>query len=66
MQIIKDQIYEGKWYRVAWRNYLVACCDCGLTHSHNFKVINKKLYMKVKIEPKETRLIRKKFPQKKT
>lgn len=27
------QVYFGRWYRIPWRGYKVACCDCGLVHA---------------------------------
>jgi len=31
--------YDGDWIRPRMKGYLVKCCDCGLVHRINFKVI---------------------------
>jgi hypothetical protein len=32
-------IRSGKWERPVHRGYLLACCDCGLTHRFDFRVV---------------------------
>ena len=40
----------GQWDRIKKKGFKMACCDCGLVHRFDFKVINSKneteLYMK--------------------
>ena len=31
---------SGKWERPIHRGYLLACCDCGLTHRYDFRVVD--------------------------
>ncbi len=36
-----EQMKDGEWFEVAsLRNHLMACCDCGLVHRMNFKIID--------------------------
>lgn len=30
---------SGEWVRPVMKNYLMKCCDCGLVHRLDFKVI---------------------------
>ncbi len=39
------QIYDGDWVEVAKTHY-IRCCDCGLVHRYNFKIIKGKLYFR--------------------
>lgn len=32
------QIYDGDWLKAAKSHY-IKCCDCGLTHRFNFRII---------------------------
>lgn len=34
------QQFDGEWIKPRRRGYLMKCCDCGLVHRFNFKVIN--------------------------
>ncbi len=29
---------DGEWVQPYKRNYLLKCCDCGLTHRLNFRI----------------------------
>lgn len=33
------QQYDGDWVRPVMKGYLMKCCDCGLVHRLNFRVI---------------------------
>lgn len=33
---------SGEWLRVPMKNYKEQCCDCGLVHRHNFKIVKDK------------------------
>lgn len=32
-----QQVYEDEWSRCLTKNAKFACCDCGLTHSFDFR-----------------------------
>jgi hypothetical protein len=34
-----EQITVGKWYRIPMRGHTDACCDCGLVHVINYRVM---------------------------
>lgn len=34
-----DQIHENEWIIPVMKGYRMACCDCGLVHELDFKVI---------------------------
>jgi len=33
------QVLDGEWIRPRRKNYYVKCCDCGLVHKVDFKLI---------------------------
>lgn len=33
---------DGEWIQPRRKNYYMKCCDCGLTHALNFRVIKTK------------------------
>ncbi len=33
------QIYAGEWVRPVMKKYRMKCCDCGLVHLVDFRVI---------------------------
>ncbi len=37
------QIHEGEWVQPRRKNYYVQCCDCGLIHKMNFRLIKDKI-----------------------
>lgn len=32
---------EGEWIQPRMRNYFLMCCDCGLTHRMDFRIVRK-------------------------
>ncbi len=38
MSYYKD-VADGEWVRPAMKNYLAKCCDCGLVHKVNYRVV---------------------------
>lgn len=30
---------DGEWVRPIMKGYRISCCDCGLVHEFNFKVV---------------------------
>jgi hypothetical protein len=39
------QVKDGEWIRIRKRNYRDACCDCGLVHTLNFRIVDGTLEM---------------------
>lgn len=37
------QVYSGDWVQPIKKGYKMACCDCGLVHSMNFRVVKGKI-----------------------
>lgn len=31
---------DGEWLQPIKRGYLMGCCDCGLVHRMNFRIVN--------------------------
>ena len=36
------QVHDGEWVMPARRKYRMMCCDCGLVHTLDFKLVKKK------------------------
>lgn len=36
------QVVDGEWVQPVRRGYLMECCDCGLVHRLNFRLIKSK------------------------
>lgn len=37
------QQYEGEWFAPRMKRWFMRCCDCGLTHIMNFRLIGKQI-----------------------
>lgn len=38
------QVYDGEWIQpMPQRGHKITCCDCGLIHKINFRVVNGKV-----------------------
>jgi hypothetical protein len=51
----------GEWIRPVRRGYLLACCDCGLVHRMNFRLLGKKrkrIEFAVFLAPRRTAALR--------
>lgn len=33
------QAHDGDWIVVSWRGFKEQCCDCGLVHKLNFRIV---------------------------
>jgi len=42
MQTKFPQIKDGEWVQPVRRGYLMECCDCGLIHRINFRLVKSK------------------------
>lgn len=34
-----EQVYEGEWVQSKRSGYKVSCCDCGLVHLFNYRLV---------------------------
>jgi hypothetical protein len=52
----------GEWIRPVRRGYLLACCDCGLVHRMNFRLVGgkkrKRIEFAVFLAPRRTAALR--------
>lgn len=39
------QAYDGDWIQPQQKNYQMACCDCGLVHTVNFRIVKGKVQL---------------------
>ena len=48
------QVTDGEWIQEPMRGGKDQCCDCGLVHTVNYKIIDGKLYRQVFRNPQAT------------
>lgn len=54
-----SQIEEGTWYRMPTKTPEVAeCCDCGLVHITEYKIVDGKIFWRTTVDRKATRAAR--------
>jgi hypothetical protein len=44
----------GEWIRPVPTGYKLSCCDCGLVHKHDFRVVDGHVEFRVWAAPRET------------
>lgn len=49
---------ENKWIKPTPKNYGFGCCDCGLVHDLDFKVLNGRVLFRARRNFKDTVLLR--------
>lgn len=50
--------YQGEWVVQKRRGNFIGCCDCGLVHTVNFRMVRGRIEMQVFRNPGETRRCR--------
>ena len=52
------QMIDGVWLGVPKRGFKEQCCDCGLVHKLNFRIVNGKLEIQVYRDERATSAVR--------
>ena len=39
------QVLDGEWIRPRMKGWKMACCDCGLVHTMNFRLIGGRVHL---------------------
>ena len=54
--IVEKELSNGwsRWVQPVKRNYLMACCDCGLVHRMSFRVVSGRAQFKAQRAPRLT------------
>lgn len=61
-----EQPEAGEWVQPVRRGYKLACCDCGLVHKLDFRVVNGRAQFRVFAAARETAMVRRwQFPHRK-
>ena len=55
-----DQPEAGEWVRPIRRGYKLACCDCGLVHKMDFRIVKGRVQFRVFRDNRATAAIRRK------
>lgn len=53
------EVHDGEWSHVKRRGERVMCCDCGLTHVHDFRIINGRIEQRSRRDERATAAARK-------
>lgn len=54
------QVTEREWIRIPRRGHIDQCCDCGLTHRLNYRIVNGALEMQTFLDKRATAATRRK------
>ncbi len=65
MKSAYEQLWEGEWDDIV-PDYRLACCDCGLVHRMHFKVVGKKIFVRVFRDNRATAQLRRRNKLSKT
>lgn len=49
---------EGEWVQPIRKGYKMACCDCGLVHTIDFRVVKRRVQFRVFRNNRSTALMR--------
>lgn len=52
------QIKSGEWVQPNHKKYKMACCDCGLVHDFEFKIVKGKIFIRGKRNKRATSAVR--------
>lgn len=54
------QVKDGEWIQPILRGYRTACCDCGLVHRMQFRIVVNRVQFRAIRDKEETRKMRRK------
>jgi len=52
------QIYDGDWFQPTMKKHMMACCDCGLVHRLNFRIVEDAVQIQSTRAPRYTAALR--------
>lgn len=52
------QVYDNEWYHPVHRGHREVCCDCGLVHITDFKVVRGKVFIRTRRDDARTKKVR--------
>lgn len=52
------QVTDGEWIQPVRRGYKVACCDCGLVHYVDFRIVKGRVQLRAFRNNRATALVR--------
>ena len=53
-----SQVWEDKWFDLDWLNNQTACCDCGLVHDEDYRIVGGKLQCRSRRDNRRTAAVR--------
>lgn len=55
------KVNDGEWVQPRRRGYKMACCDCGLVHRLNFRIVNGRIQFQASRDNRATGAVRRPF-----
>lgn len=49
-----EQVIDGEWIRPVRKGYKMRCCDCGLVHLVDFRVVNGRIELRASRDKRAT------------
>lgn len=56
-----DEPKENEWINPCKEGYKICCCDCGLVHEMDFKILKGRIYFRARRNERSTGQIRRKM-----
>jgi hypothetical protein len=60
-RVVYHVISYGEWTRPRMRNFREQCCDCGLIHRLDFKVVDGRVEFRTRRDDRATAAVRRSF-----
>lgn len=55
------QIIDGEWFTPSKRGFKEQCCDCGLVHKVDFRVVDNQIQFRCSRDERSTAAVRRAF-----
>lgn len=49
-----EQAYDGDWIQPIMKKYKMRCCDCGLVHTVDFRIVGKRVQLSASRDKRAT------------
>jgi hypothetical protein len=59
------QVFSGEWVQPVRKGYKMGCCDCGLVHTVNFRIVKRRIQFQAFRDERKTAAHRRERKKKK-
>lgn len=56
-----EQIHDGEWFTPKRKGFREQCCDCGLVHIVDYRIVNGQIQFRSRRDARATAAVRRKF-----